>query len=200
MPYVIRPKQLRMIAVALFGAVMLIGGVPAVASAKQACASTETSKAFQSYGDNSEYSLLSGSTFSSGAPGWSLVNSLVGSEGLGSGSGALAIEPSGTALSPQFCINQEEPTFRFFARQRGGGGFASLSVTIVWQDAVGIRHATSVGTVDPSSKWGPTQTLPLSTRLPLWMPGSTLMAQLQFRAEGGGSYAIANVYIDPHSR
>ena len=177
---------------------MLIGAVPAVAGA--ACPSATTSTPFASLGDLSLYSLLSGSSFESGATGWLLNNAeVVTGASVAGGTHALEIEPRGTATSPTFCINGEDPTFRFYARQTGGGR-SSLAVTIVWRDIIGIRHYTPVGSVPGSSSWAATQTLPLATKLPLWMPGSTLNAQLQFQPEGSGTWAIDDVYIDPHSR
>ena len=42
--------------------------------------------------------------------------------------------------------------------------------------------------------------LPLASKLPLWTPGATLNAQLEFKPEGQSAWAIDDVYIDPHSR
>ena len=72
MPYIIRPREARRIAAALLGSVLLVGAAPAVASA--ACPSSPTTQALAQFGDSAAYSLLSGSSFESGAPGWSLFD------------------------------------------------------------------------------------------------------------------------------
>lgn len=207
MPYVIRPRKLRSVAAGLLGAAALIAALPsgAAAAPPSPCTTASTSTPFAILGDSALYSLLAGGSFEAEASGWVLNNAEVISSGAVAESApsghALAIEQGGSALSPLFCINVEEPSFRFYARQTGGGGFGSrLSVAIVWTDLYGFRHYTPVASVTASSSWAATQVLPLATKLPLWMPGATLKAQLQFKAEGSGAWAIDDVYIDPHSR
>jgi hypothetical protein len=209
MPYVIRPRQLRGTVAALLGAVMLLVVVPAVAAAypsspSSACTSGSTSTPFAKIGDGALYTLLAGGSFESGAPGWQLRNAEVVSGGAEveeeEGAHSLEIEPGGSAVSPSFCINITEPSFRFYARQTSGGAWSSLSVLILWTDAFGWRHVTPVGSISGSSSWAPSAVLPLASKLPLWMPGATLKAQLEFKAEGSGTWAIDDVYIDPHSR
>jgi hypothetical protein len=221
MPYVIRPRKLRNAAAGLLGAAAVIVALPtgaaalptgaaalptgAAAASSAACASASTSTPFAAVGDSALYSLLSGASFESAASGWTLSDAEVISAGATAESApsghALAIEPGGSALSPLFCIDVEEQSFRFYVRQTGGGDWgSSLSVAIVWSDVYGVRHYTPVASVTGSSSWAPTQVLPLATKLPLWMPAATLKAQLQFKAEGSGCWAIDDVYIDPHSR
>jgi len=76
MPYVIGPRRVRKLAIALFGAALLAGVVPVAADA--ACASSATSNAFAEYNDNASYALVQGGNFESGAPGWSLSGVNVG--------------------------------------------------------------------------------------------------------------------------
>ncbi|HXW58675.1 MAG TPA: hypothetical protein VEJ23_04260 [Solirubrobacteraceae bacterium] len=207
MPYVIRPRKLRNMAAGLLCAAALVAALPsgAAAASTSACASGSTSTPFAALGDSALYTLLTGAGFESSASGWTLSDA----EAIGAGATAesapsghaLAIEPGGSALSPQFCIDVEEPSFRFYVRQSGDGDRgSSLGVFIVWSDVYGFRHYTPVASVTGSSTWAPTPVLPLATKLPLWMPGATLNAQLQFKAEGPASWAIDDVYIDPHSR
>jgi hypothetical protein len=222
MPYIIRPKGPRKIVAALFGTMLLLGAVPAAAGA--ACPSSSTSVALAQFGDNAAYSLLSGSSFESGAPGWRLTNAeVVGGEGANgegangegangegaNGEGAngdsysLEIEPGGVAVSPAFCVSSEYPSFRFFARQLSGGGWgASLNVSLRWKDGFGFRRETetTVASLQPSSSWTLSPVLKLAGALPLWMPGSTLKVRVVFQPSGGSSWAIDDVYIDPYSR
>jgi hypothetical protein len=221
MPYIIRPKGPRRFVATLIGAILLVCAVPAAADA--ACPSNPVSALLAPFGDNASYALLSGSSFESGSPGWSLNNAdVVGGEGAseegtggegagGEGTGgegangdsySLAIAPGGSAVSPQFCVSSEYPSFRFFARETGGGGGwgSSLNVSLRW--AIGFWHEieTPVASLQPNGSWTLSPALRLAGALPLWMPGSTLKVRLAFKPSGGASWAIDDVYIDPYSR
>ncbi len=125
MPYIIRPRRVRSVVLAILGATALFGAMPALASA--ACPTPESSQLLAENGDNASYFLLEGSSFESGAPGWSLINAEVvseGSEGAGGDSGhAVLIHPGGEAISPAFCVSSNIPSFRFYAKQLSGGRF-----------------------------------------------------------------------------
>ncbi len=206
MPYIIRPKGPRRLVAALFGTMLMIGVAPAAASA--ACPSNTESAALAAFGDNSSYSLLAGSSFESGAPGWSLNNAEVLSgesaseEGANGDAYSLAIAPNGSAVSPRFCVSSEYPSFRFFARETSGGDWnSSLNVSLRWASGRGSRELdTPVASLQPSSSWTLSPTLTLAGALPLWMPGSTLKVRVAFQPSGGSSWGIDDVYIDPYSR
>ena len=204
MPYIIRPRGVRRLAAALFGTVLLIGAVPAVTDA--ACPKLPVTQALTQFGDNSEYALVSGSSFESGAPGWSLTNAeVVNGEGANGGSDSLEIEPDGVAVSPTFCVSSEYPSFRFFARQVSGGGGdgdgpSSLNVSLRWSQGWGYSRETTVASLQPSSEWTLSPALQLASALPLWMRDSTLKVRVVFEPSGGASWAIDDVYIDPYSR
>jgi hypothetical protein len=204
MPLKMHQRVVRKVTAALFGMALLVAAVPAVATA--ACPSTSSSTLLAQFGDNAAYTLLSGSTFESGASGWSLSNAeVLGSAGAVSGSSALEIQPGGTAVSQSFCVNSEDPTFRFFARQISGGGV--LSVSLRWMNGHVFNNTIPVGTIQGGSSWSLSPSLQLATKLPLLMPGSTATVELVFESNRGmfepgrgGTWAIDNVYIDPHSR
>ncbi len=199
MPHIICPRQLRKVVAALFGTVLLIGAVPAIAGA--ACPSSPTSYPFKQLGDDAAYSLLAGGSFESGAPGWSLSNARVvsGSDPTG-GSHSLAIEPTGAAVSPTFCVGVANPSFRFYARQTSGS-WGVLNVILRWTEASGTTHDTTVAALQTGTSWTVSPILQLATTLPLWEAKSTLSVKLVFKPEQyGGAWAIDHVYIDPHSR
>jgi hypothetical protein len=220
MPYIIRPKGPRRIVATLIGAVLLVCAVPAAADA--ACPSNPVSELLAPFGDNASYSLLQGSSFESGSPGWWLNNAeVVGGEGAGAegasgegGSGegtagegangdsySLAIAPGGSAVSPQFCVSSEYPSFRFFSRESGGSGWnSSLKVSLRWAGGYWREVEIPVASLQPSGSWTLSPSVALAGALPLRMPGSTLKVRLVFQPSGGGSWAIDNVYIDPYSR
>jgi hypothetical protein len=203
MPYITRPRLVQRIVAALFSTALLVGAVPAVATAASVpCPSSPTTAALAQYGDNAAYTLLPGSSFEAGAPGWSLSNAAVESgAGANGASHWLAIRPNGVAVSPAFCVSSEYPSFRFFARQISGGGWgSSLNVSLRWTDVYGFSHNTGVPALQPSSSWALSPVLELASALPLWMPGSTLKVQLVFQASYAAGWAISGVYIDPYKR
>jgi hypothetical protein len=207
MPYVIRrPKRLAGRASALVAVVVAILVVPAVASAA-ACPSTPTTKAFNAFGDTANYSLVSNGAFESGTSGWTLSRASVASGNESwyvhgtSDTKSLAINPSGTAVSPAFCVSVDHPTFRFFAR-RTSGTWGNLAVRLRWRDASGATNETTVGTMDGGSgSWQVSPSFKLATTLPLWQSGQTLSVQIVFDPEDyGGAFAIDDVYIDPYTK
>lgn len=116
------------------------------------------------------------------------------------GSRSLAIQPSGQAVSPAFCVSIAHPTLRFFARQTSGS-WAVLNVILRWRDSSGASHDTTVGSLQSGTAWKPTPVLALATTLPLWQAGETLSVQIVFQPERyGGAWAIDDVFIDPRMR
>ncbi len=195
-------RHARKIVAAVFTTALLTAMVPAVAGA--ACPTGPTSKPFAKFGDTAEYTPLAGGSFESGAPGWSLSSSAVvsGNESydVAGGSHSLAIQPSGVAVSPTFCINTAEPSFRFFLRQTSGS-WAVLNVVLRWTDSSGTSHDTTVGSLQTGTSWQASPVLQLATTLPLTTSSSSISAKLVFKPESyGGAWAIDDVYVDPHSR
>jgi hypothetical protein len=202
MPYIIRPKSIRRLLVAGSAIGLLAGAMPAVASAS-GCPQGASSKVFSQQGDEGNYTLVSGGTFEAGAPGWLLNNAEVvsGEDPEGTSGHSLVIHAGGRAVSPSFCVSNEYPTFRFQARQLSHGGFwGSLGVALRWTDAVGFPHETNVTELQGNGSWSLSPVLELATKLPLWMPGSTLKVSLVFQSNNSAVWAIDNVYIDPYRR
>jgi hypothetical protein len=203
MPYIIRPRRVRSVVLAVIGSAALFSAVPAVASA--ACPTPEGSSLLSSLGDNTAYFLLSGSSFEAGAPGWSLDNSEVVREGNENAGGdseySLVINPGGQAVSPSFCVDSSIPSFRFFAKQRSSGWFGGpLQVNLRFKDGFGWTHevSTSFG-VYGNGSWALSPVLELAKKLP-WWAANNVNVQLVFRPANGSSWAIDEVLIDPYSR
>lgn len=203
MPYIIRPRRVRSVVLAVIGSAALFAAVPAVASA--ACPTPESSSLLSALGDAASYFQLSGSSFEEGSPGWSLTNAVIvdeGSEEAGGQSGdALLINAGGQAVSPAFCVSSNIPSFRFFAKQRSGGWFGgALQVNLRFKDGFGITHEvpTSFGMYSNGS-WALSPVLELARKLPWWAPDN-VSVNLVFRPTNGSSWAIGEVLIDPYSR
>jgi hypothetical protein len=199
-----RLSGLRATVTALLGAAAILV-LPAAAQA--ACAPEPTTKAFAAFGDQADYSLAPDAAFEAGSGAWSLTGSAVvnGSESFAvharGDSKSLAIDPTGVAVSPPICVDIARPSFRFFAR-RTSGSWGVLNVKLRWQDAAGSTHETVVGSLNGfGTFWLPTQSLNLSSALPLWKQDDTVSVRLVFDPENyGGGWAIDDVYVDPYAK
>jgi hypothetical protein len=180
--------------------------VPAAAQA--ACPSTQTTKAFQAFGDNNDYSLVPNGGFETGAGGWSLSRSNVtaGNEpwsvrGAGDGK-SLAIDAGGVAVSPTVCVDLSRPTYRFFAK-RTSGSWGVLNLRVRWQDSSGRTNETTIASLDSNfgTGWGVSSSLNIASLLGLWNADQDVSVQLVFDPQNyGGSWAIDDVYVDPYAR
>ena len=206
LPYVLRPRGLRAGLTALLSAVAVFV-VPAAAQA--ACASTPTTKAFQAFGDSNDYSLVPNGGFEAGTGGWSLSRRSVtaGNESWsvrGAGdSKSLAIDASGTAVSPTVCIDINRPTFRFFARRTSGSwGVLNLQRALAGRSrAARTRRRSPRSTATSGPAWRASPALNIASLLPLWNADQDASVQLVFDPENyGGSWAIDDVYVDPYGR
>ena len=205
LPYVLRPRGLRTGLTALLSAVAVFV-VPAAAQA--ACASTPTTKPFQAFGDGHDYSLVPNGGFESGAGGWSLPGARVttGNESwsvrAAGDSKSLAIDATGTAVSPTVCIDIKRPTYRFFAR-RTSGSWGVLNLRVRWQDSSGRTNETTIAALDSSfgAAWRVSPVYNIASLLGLWNADQDASVQLVFDPENsGGSWAIDDVYVDPYGR
>ena len=125
LPYVFRPKQVRGALAAMLGAAALTFAV--VPAADAACTATPTTKAFA--GVRRQSRLQPGARWRlrvGYARGWSLTGASVvnGNESAkvhgAADAKSLAINATGKAVSPSFCVGIEHPTFRLFARRTSG--------------------------------------------------------------------------------
>jgi hypothetical protein len=205
LPYVLRPRGLRTGLTALLSAVAVFV-VPAAAQA--ACGATPTTKPFQAFSDGHDYSLVPNGGFESGAGGWSLPGARVSygnepwSVRAAGDSKSLAIDATGTAVSPTVCIDINRPTYRFFAR-RTSGSWGVLNLRVRWQDSSGHTNETTIAALDTSfgTAWRVSPVYNIASLLGLWNADQDSSVQLVFDPENsGGSWAIDDVYVDPYGR
>lgn len=202
MPYIIRPPRPRLLVAALSAAITCFAALPAIASA--ACPQSKSSQIFSNFGDTAGYTLAPGGSFESGTSGWTLSHSsIVGgneSYSVAGGSHSLAIEPTGSAVSPTMCVSNENPSFRLFAK-RTSGTWGVLNVIVRWTDQGGTTHETTSGSLQSGTSWTLSPKMALGSMLPLWQSGQSLSVQLVFKPEQyGGAWAIDDVYIDPYRK
>jgi hypothetical protein len=205
LPYVLRPRGLRTGLTALLSAVAVFI-VPAAAQA--ACQATPTTQPFKIFNDSNDYSLVPNGGFESGAGGWSLPGARVttGNESwsvrAAGDSKSLAIDATGTAVSPTVCIDIKRPTYRFFAR-RTSGSWGVLNLRVRWQDSSGRTNETTIAALDSSfgTAWRVSPVYNIASLLGLWNADQDASVQLVFDPENsGGSWAIDDVYVDPYGR
>jgi len=205
LPYSPFPKNGRRALSAVVGALAL--GLIGVPAAQAACAPTPTTKAFAAFGDQADYSLAPGGSFETGTPGWTLNGAATtnGNESFkvhgAADAKSLALNATGTAASAPFCVAQQHPTFRLFAR-RTSGTWGVLNVKLRWTDEASVTHETVVGSVTASdTAWHPTVAFSLAPVLGIWNSKQALTARIVFDAERtGGAWQIDDLYVDPYSK
>lgn len=172
---------------------------PLVASAS--CESKPVAQVFLPWADPANYFLADGGTFESGAAGWSLAGSALagGNEPWkvsGEGSSSLSIPAGASATSGVECVGVTEPTLRFFAK---GSELGVLSVTVLYEDALGNTQRAPAGELAGTGEWTPgIQMVVAAALLPL-LPDDKTPVRFEFTATSG-SWQIDDVYVDPYRR
>lgn len=181
------------------------------------CTPLPTTKAFSKFGDAADYYPAPGGSFESGGPAWRLTTGakiVSGNENLGivGGSKALQLSPGATATSPEFCVDETQPSFRFASKVSSlDGGYVAI---VLWRDSAGkITQsqftASGLGTYyNKQTDWNPSAISPLATKIPLLQSGGkTATVQLMFvgtmKAYGifvGAKATIDSVMVDPYRR
>lgn len=221
----LRKQHKKSLATALLAA-GAVAAVPAAASA--ACVEMPTSKAFSKVGDTADYSLAPGGNFENGAPGWTLAGGakiVSGNETLGflkgpivSGSKALSMPVGSTATSPEFCVDESHPYFRFMAKP--ASSMAGYKAVVIYRDSAGSvqtsQFTSSQEITWGEGSWSASAVSPLAAKIPL-DAGETASVQLKFISTGNpvavgisfwgkftggdvGATNIDSVLVDPYRR
>jgi hypothetical protein len=210
MPLVIHPRLPKRFRYAAVLAAAACFAAPAAAQA--ACDPVPTTKAFQSFGDSSDYFLADNGGFEAGSAGWQLTNASVvsGNESYflnGKGdSRSLSIAPGGRAVSSPICIDTTRTGYRFFAQQARSASAPNLKVSIRWVGPNGVAQYVRVDSLAganhsswaPSRFWAPQLAAQLFKRLGL-APEQTATVRLEFSVDNstGPAWRIDDLYIDP---
>ena len=177
--------------------------------ANASCPARDVSQPFSQFGDSAFYALLPDGAFESGGAGWSLNGNSITSENekyyahAAADALSLQIKANTSVVSPSFCVDQDMPSLRLFAKKvdKTKGG---LKVEILYTGVAGTPKVAPAGTVANGAKlefadWKPSGLLKLSTVLPL-SKGGTASVQLRITADSGGDWSIDDVYADPRAR
>jgi hypothetical protein len=165
------------------------------------CSYTNVTEVFAPWQDNAGYTPFQGSSFESGASGWSWgngakivsgdSNTLLG----GAGDHSVAIPGGGAARSPWLCVNSSTPSMRFFVRRTSGTG----NLTVKFLLSSGGKQATTITTISGSTAtWQPS---PVVAFPPVLTASTTgVNAQFHFVADSGSTFRIDDIELDPYLR
>ena len=168
----------------------------------------ELTQPFATFGDSANYAPVPGGSFEDDAHGWSLSRAAVVSGNSpfkvgGAGhSRALQISPGGVATSPTVCVGLEHPTMRFFVRSSGGllDAVSTMSVSVLAETSLGLVVEVPVGVQLFNKSWRPSSRhIVVANLLPL-LPNDYTPVAFRFRAIGGATWTIDDVYVDPRKR
>jgi hypothetical protein len=179
----------------------------APASAGRAtCGARQLSQPFAPWLDLSQYFLAPGGDFESNA-GWTLgggAKVVAGNESFlvhGTSDGrSLSLGSAGWARTPAMCVDSDELTMRFFARNTGSVLSTLVLEARVQTTLLGVTTQTTLPlTVVPgvAQTWAPSLPVVFSLSLNQLLGGVTTI-DFRFTTLGlGGSWQIDDVYVDP---
>jgi hypothetical protein len=177
------------------------------ADAAATCGARVTSKPFAAWNDSASYFLAPNGGFEAGATSWTLgggARVVGGNEPFYVNSPAdrwsLWIPAGGWAESQPFCIDGDEPTVRFFARN-SGSILSQLAVSVtVRSTLLGVTLATTLplGVVlGTTTTWQPTLSTLVGLSLNQLLGGTTTVSLRFTPLLLDGAWQIDDVYVDP---
>jgi len=167
---------------------------------------------FYAWSDYEWYGLAPGANFpTSKAPsGWSLKNAVVVAGGNPtrpwSSDYSLMIKPGGYAITPAFCVDQQSPWSRMFAKTTTPNPAYSdgLKVEITYTDATTGRSVTKpVASLAQQGSWDATAQFPLvgsGAATPKWDNTARAQVKYKFTAVNNTAWQIDDLFIDPKRR
>ena len=169
------------------------------------CGYGDASQVFSPWGDPSLYTLApQGDLLPS--DDWTLDKEssvVVGADPYSGAIQSLELEKGAEAASPAMCVNLDNPTIRFFARDVGGNGKSNLKMDVLYEDFDGhVKHLT-IAKLRLQDEWTPTVIVPMYMNvLALASPDGLTAVAFKFKAEGlqnDETLSISSLYVDPFS-
>lgn len=169
------------------------------------CEYGNAAQVFAPWADVSMYALAPQGDFAP-SDDWTLDKDATVVAGADPFSGALQslqFEKGAEAASPAMCVDLDNPTIRFFARDVGGNGKSNLKVDVLYEDFDGhVKHLT-VAKLHLGSEWQPSAIVPMYMNfLALASPDGVTAVAFNFKAEGlqkDETLSISGLYVDPFS-
>lgn len=177
-----------------------------VQAAAPTCVDSATTAAFSKWGDTAQYSPAPDGTFEAGGAGWQLskgASIVKGNETLGvtTGSKSLQLTSGATATSPQFCVSEQNPYFRFVVK--GGFFFSTYQALVLYRDSAGTltqaQFVSSTGSQLLPGIWAASSVSPLAVSIPLLSGGKTATVQIVLASLTGGA-SFDSLMVDPYRR
>jgi hypothetical protein len=168
------------------------------------CAQEDSSQVFRPWLDLANYQPAPDGGFEAGAQGWTLAGAttVAGNEPYDVGGAgddtSLRVPSGGSATTPAFCVGLEHPTARFFAKRVGGSLLSTLRVDVRFETSLGTTLEVPIGVVALNGgSWQPSLPMLFVANLLPLLPGDHTPVQLRFVPQGGGSWLVDDVYVDP---
>jgi hypothetical protein len=167
------------------------------------CGYGSPSEVFAPWGDGAEYSLAPEGDFSA-TDEWTLSKDAAVVPSADPFSGAhqsLLLGQDGQAATPALCVDLNNPTIRFFARDVGGNEKANLRVDVLYEDFTGhVKHLT-IARLKAGGDWQPSIVVPIyMNMLAAASPTGVTAVAFRFKAEGlqkGETLSVSSLYVDP---
>jgi len=167
------------------------------------CGYGDPSSRFAAWGDDASYVLAPQGDLSA-TDGWTLNKQATVVPSADPFSGAhqsLQFAKGAEAATPAMCVNLDNPTIRFFIRDRGGNDKSQLKIDVLYEDFGGhVKHLT-IAKLRAGSEWEPSVILPMYMNvLALASPSGVTAVAFRFKAEGlqkDETLSISSLYVDP---
>lgn len=179
-----------------------------------ACPEQPTTQAFAKLGDLADYSLAPSGDFENGTDGWLLKNATVisGNETVGITPGGKSLLLGGPnnggaaeATTPEFCLNETHPSFRYVAKNRGTGS-GILYTTLRFRSKQNPNVVVQVGSsaTVSATNWTASSQIPLATLIAQALLKKGGSVQLILSTSAGtanlGGVQLDSLMIDPYRR
>jgi len=169
------------------------------------CGYGGAAQVFAPWADSAMYALAPQGDFAP-SDDWTLdkeATVVVGADPFSGALQSLQLEKGAEAASPAMCVDLDNPTVRFFARDVGGNGKSNLKVDVLYEDFDGhVKHLT-VAKLRLDSEWQPSAIVPMYMNfLALASPDGVTAVAFNFKAEGlqkDETLSISSLYVDPFS-
>jgi hypothetical protein len=169
------------------------------------CGYGEAAQVFASWADVAMYALAPQGDFAP-SDDWTLDKEstvVVGADPFSGALYSLQLEKGAKAASPAMCVDLDNPTIRFFARDVGGNGKSNLKVDVLYENFDGhVKHLT-VARLRLGADWQPSAIVPMYMNfLALASPDGVTAVAFSFKAEGlqkDETLSISSLYVDPFS-
>jgi hypothetical protein len=179
-----------------------------------ACPELPSTQAFAALGDLADYAPAPGGLFETGTDGWALTNTTVvsGNETVGITAGSKSLLLGGpktggaaTAVSPEFCINDLHPSFRYVVKNAGtASGILYTALRFRPKNNPNVVIQVATRSTVSATTWKASDQIPLATLIAssLLKKGGTVQLVMSTSAATAntGGVQLDSLLVDPYRR